>query len=254
MLFRLVFVLLFVSLFAGSASAVVKSYDSSGDNGLSGDVLNSATNLCPPVQTQPGDIQGFATLSDDATGTVTLDEMNVLTVFFGDLGPDQLEITFGPGAFVFIDARASQFPGTGHVSNDTGLGAHGPSGTAPSESVEWGIVSGWSATGYRFCVSSPIGICNNAGFSHGVTVGPIVNSSTYDLGTWTFDTEGDYEDAAPYIFSSANGGLQNIRYDLRGAFAGTSLPALPLVGFGVLAAALATLGARGLRSRGAPRR
>jgi hypothetical protein len=247
--FRSIVTMLVLFLLTGSAHAAVKSYDSSAANGLFGDVLNSATNLCPPVQTRPGQVQGSARLVDDGTGTVTLEHLNVLTLFFGDLGPDQLAITFGPGAFVFIDSRASQQPTTPHLSNTSGIGAHGPSSTAPGETTEWGILSGWTATGYRFCVSSPAGICNNAGFTHGVTVIPIVNSDTYDLGTWSFDAVGNYQNAAPYVFSTANGGLQNIRYALRGAFVGASLPALPLVGFGALAASLAVIGARATTRR-----
>ena len=138
---------------------------------------------------------------------------------------------------------------TPQLSNTSGIGAHGPSSTAPGASTEWGILSGWSATGYRFCVSSPVGICNNAGFTHGVTVPSIVNSDTYDLGTWSFDAVGDYENAAPYVFSTANGGIQNIRYALRGSFVGASLPALPLVGFGALAASLAVVGVRATLGR-----
>jgi hypothetical protein len=234
---------------AGSASAAVKAYDSSNENGVAGDVLNTAPNLCPPVQTRPGTVEGFAILDDAGAGTVTLTDLNVITTFFGDLGPDQLTITFGPGAFVFIDARASQTPAAAQLSNTRGIGAHGPSGTAPGETAEWGILSAWTATGFRFCVSSPIGICNNAGFVHGVTVDSIVNSDTYDLGTWNFDAVGDFSNEAPYIFSTANGGLQNIRYVLRGSFSGASLPAVPLLGFGALALSLVVVGTRALLGR-----
>lgn len=246
---RTIFLMLGILALASPSQAATKSYDSSPTNGLPGDVLNSATNLCPPIQTDAGQLQGSAVLADDGTGTVTLSSLDVTVVFLGDLGPDQLTPTFGPGAFVFIDSTANQSPAPGQTSNASGIGAHGPSGSAPSESTEWGVLSGWSATGYRFCISSPTGICNNAGFVHGVTVAPIVNSSTYDLGTWVFDAEGDYENVSPYIFSTSNGGLQNIRYDLRGAFVGETLPALPIVGFGTLAAALVVLGGRALRSR-----
>ena len=58
--------------------------------------------------------------------------------------------------------------------------------------------------------------------------------------------EGDYEAAQPYIFRTSNGGLSNTQFDLRGVFVGASLPALPLVGLGALAACLAVAGSRRL--------
>jgi hypothetical protein len=231
---------------AGSAHAATKFYDQSATNGLQADFLNTATNLCPPVQTSPGILQGVSTITDNGTGTVTLEQNAVAITTFIDLGPEALTITFGPGAFIFIDAILTETIASPHESNASGVGAHGPSGTAPGESAEWGIVSGFMTTGRIFCLSSPITVCNGAEFAHGTTIPPLLPSATYDLGTWNFDAEGDYSTESPHIQRTSNGGLQNSRYDLKGAFVGASLPALPLVGFGALALGLAVIGGRAL--------
>jgi hypothetical protein len=241
---------------AGSAQAARKVYDSSTENGVPGDFFNIAVNLCPPVQFSPGIIQGHVRLLDDGLGTVTMDTLDIQLQTPIDLGPDQLVITFGPGAFIFIESATTSIStavgagyndlpdGVGHPSNTSGVGAHGPSGTAPGETTEWGLVTGWVQTGFQFCLSSPVTICNGAGFGHGQSVFPVLPSNTYDLGTWNFDSVGNYSGDTPYVQRTSNGGLQNSKYDLRGAFVGASLPALPLVGFGALALSLAVIGGR----------
>jgi len=163
-----------------------------------------------------------------------------------DLGPDQLTATFGPGAFIFIDNRTTNtnVPSGGTVH----VGSPG-AGTDPGESAVWGIVSGWSLTGARFCVSSPVSICNQNGFAHGATIVPGLTSGSFNLGTWAFDTVGDYEAVAPYLTRTSNGGLSNNHTLMRGAFAGSALPALPLVGFGALALSLAVIGGRSLMGK-----
>jgi len=231
-------------LVSSSAQAVVKAYDQSETNGLPGDFLNTATNLCPPAQTTPGTLQGATTLDDSTAGTVTITDLDVVQEVQIDLGPDQLVVTFGPGAFIFIDSASTTTIAGTHESNTSGIGAHGPSGTDPGETSEWGIVSGWDQLGTQFCLSSPVAICNGAGFAHGATILPVMPSNTYDLGTWNFDTSGNYSTAAAFIQRTSNGGLQNSRWALRGAFVGAALPALPLVGFGALALSLAVIGGR----------
>ena len=233
---------------AGSAQAVTKLYDSTATNGSPHDFINTATNLCPPVQTSPGYMEGFTQITDDGLGTVTLDELNVTITNLIDLGPDQLVTTFGPGAFIFIDSKTTS-NGSPLVSNTSGVGAHGPSGTDPGDTAEWGVLSGWSSTGSNFCLSSPVAICNQAGFAHGQTVLPVPPSTTYNLGTWNFDAEGDYAIDTPYVQRTSNGGLQNSSYNLRGNFVGDALPALPLLGFGALALSLAVIGGRSLMGK-----
>jgi len=244
---RLVVAIAMIFSFAGSADAAVKYYDSSQNNGKTANFLNWATNLCPPQQTTPGILQGFAKMTDDGLGTVTLTEHEVHITTLIDLGPDQLTTTFGPGAFIFIDAKTTAAPSPNQVSTTATVGAHGPSSTAPGDSVEWGLTVGWASTGAQFCLSSPVTVCNGAAFQHGQTITPEKPSTTYNLGTWDFDAQtGDYQITQAYIERTSNGGLQNSQYDMKGAFVGSSLPALPLIGFGALALSLAVIGGRSL--------
>jgi hypothetical protein len=229
---------------AGTAQAETKLYSSDRNNGNPGDSLLSATNLCPPLQMTARELFGFDEITDDGLGTVTLEQHSTQINNFIDLGPDELTLTFGPGAFVFINNQSTRTITAPHISNTTGIGGHGPSATAPGATAEWGVVSGWAITGLRFCLSSPIGICNENGFAHGASISPTIESQTYDLGTWNFDTAGDYEAAQFLIFRTSNGGLSNNQQLFRGAFHGVSLPALPFVGFGALALGLVVIGGR----------
>ena len=241
---------LFALLFAGSAQAVTKFYDSSAENGAPHDFIVQSLGLCPPIQTTPAFLNGFTELTDDGLGTVTLEQLEVHSNRLVDFAGAALESTFGPGAFIFIDAARTERVNAPSVSNTTGVGAHGPSGSASGETAEWGVVSGWTVTGADFCISSPVSICNDAGFSHGQTAASILNSSTYDLGTWTFDSAGNYEILEPYLQRTQDtNNLTNVRYVLRGAFHGASLPALPIVGFGALALTLAVVGGRALTGK-----
>ena len=221
-----------------SADAVVKVYDATPPNGTPGDVFLFTITLCPPVEQTPGNVQGRYVLDDAATGTVTASSITIEQPQSLDL--DLLGV-YGPGAFVFIDGIVIAQPNAGQ----TGVGS-----TSPGSSVDWGVIGGCVRSGCTFCTSSPATICT-AGVQvpHGITVPtPPAQSPTYDLGTWSFDAEGDMEAATPYIFFTSNGGTSNGQYLLRGAFVGGSVPALPLVGAGALAIALAVVGVRaGLR-------
>jgi hypothetical protein len=244
---RTVFTVLVVLGLAASAHAEIKVYNASRDNGTPGDIITNSVTIDPPLQTTPDTVQGSAVLEDDGLGTVTLNDLDVEVSVLIDYGEDLLTMTQGPGAFIFIDTRRTNSIGAPHVS-DT-LGENGPSGTDPTEATEWGIVSGWALTGFEFCLSSPPTLCDQAGFAHGATIAPVLPSDTYDLGTWTFDAVGDYEASQWYITRTNNGGLSNTNYLLRGAFQGSGLPALPLVGFGALALSLAAIGGRTLLGR-----
>ena len=64
-----------VASFAGSASADIKYYDSSEDNGTVGDFWNTATNLCPPPLfgdcSTPDSVMGVGTFLFDNTNGIT---------------------------------------------------------------------------------------------------------------------------------------------------------------------------------------
>jgi len=238
-------------LVAPPSGAAVQVYDSSRANGAPGDFIVFQSTSCPPLQTAEGFVGGSARLTDLAAGSVTLEDLTVALDRQVVLGPDLLTQTFGPGAFIFVDSRYSASTVDPAVSNATGIGAHGPSSAAPGGRVEWGVISGWEATGFEICLSSPVTICNSAAFVVQGTVLPTVPSQSYDLGTWNFDAAGNYSSEAPYVFRAINGGLGigNDRVTLRGALVGASLPVLPLFGFGALAVALAVAGLRALPGR-----
>ena len=241
-------VALFLGL-AGSASAVVKFYSADKDNGTPGDNFRTSINVCPPFALTPGVVEGFHRLNDDGLGTVTLEFFENDNSTLTDLDAEQLTPIFGPGAFIFIDNTSTINISGPHVSTTSGVGAHGPSNSAPGGSVEWGLVSGFVITGQAFCISSPVGICNQAGFIHGQTIPRTLPSSTYDLGTWAFDAEGDFEQVTGYLTRTTNGGLSNNGTQVRGAFHGAALPVLPIAGFGALALGLGVVGARALTGR-----
>ena len=78
-----------------------------------------------------------------------------------------------------------------------------------------------------------------------MTVPAFLRSSTYDIGTWTFDSTGDF-DATGYIRETFNPGTFNTLLFFDGKLFGASLPALPIVGLGALAVGLLVVGARSL--------
>lgn len=227
---------------AEPSEAGIKVYDASIPNGLPGELIRAGPSYCPPVLTFEDRLGGSSRLLDDGLGTVTLEAIEVVQDFAIVLGPDLVAPLFGPGSFIFIDDRITASMTTPHTSL-----AGAPASTAAGGAVQWGIVSGWQITGFQICESSPVSICNDAGFVHVATVRPVLPSTSYDLGTWTFDARADYA-GAPYLWRTSNGGLANDAHVLRGRFVGESLPALPVVGLGLLAAALALVGGRGLRA------
>jgi hypothetical protein len=231
---------------AGSAQAAVKFYDSSSNNGEPHDLGRTSLTTCPPIANTPDGLEGFTSITDDNTGTVTLEQHLQIRDSLTDLGEGQLVPVFGPGAFIFVRISSTTFTTNPVVSNTSGIGTHGPSGTDPGESIEWGVVSGWAITGLAFCLSSPVESCEDNVGPHGATVPQILESATYDLGTWNFDTVGDLEAANFYIARTSVDSLSNITTLITGSFMGASLPALPLVGFGALALSLAVLGGRAL--------
>jgi len=224
-------------LLAGPAAAETKVYNSTAPGGVAGDRLqNSPDPEIPPFT--PNVLKGRAVLDDAGAGTVTMSTLEVVQIELADFDTTGF---FGPGSFIFIDNATTASPAPGQ----TGSGS-----TAKSTgSVTWGIIGGWTGTGVSFCISSPPSTCTNSGFTHGMTEptsGPA--SSTFDMGTWSFDAEGDYE-ASPYIQNTQLGGASNTLWELRGTFVGAGIPALPLVGLGAVAAALLAHGIAAVRRR-----
>ena len=229
-----------IATLAVPASAVVKVYDSTPPHGTPGDALRFTTTLCPPVSVTPGIVHGFVKIDDTTSGTVTVTEYQQVPFTLTDFDATAV---FGPGSFVFVTSENTLAPTVPFTA---------PGGTAPGATIDWGVIGGWVRTGQGFCISSPQTICTaGAQLPHGVTTAaPPINSPTYDLGTWSFDAVGDYEAAQPYINGTQNGGTTNGQTQLRGAFVGGGIPALPLIGVGALGLGLLVVGTRSvLRKR-----
>lgn len=223
---------------AAPALATVKVYDGTIDNGISSENVGYTTSLCPPVKGTPGSVQGFQTITDTGGGTVTL-VTNSQPINYVDIVPPALIAVFGPGSFVFVNSRATW---------STALPVVASGDTTPSTgSIAWGEISGWQTTGQTFCIASPQTICTGGTMvPHGITSNtPAANSPTYDLGTWTFDAEGDLT-ASSYITGTNNGGTSNRQRIIRGAYVGSSIPALPLLGAAALALGFLAVGTRSL--------
>ena len=246
-IFQILVAVLVLSL-AGSAQAVVKFYSSDPDNGTPGNSVRISIELCPPFISTPDNVGGFTKLTDDEAGTVELSELVQCCAGSGltDLSGDILIPIFGPGAFIFIDAGTTTTITTPASSTDGAGPGAAASTTASTGSIAWGVVSGFVRTGTFFCLASPVAICNENGFSHGMTIGAVIESSTYDLGTWVFTAVGDIEATQQYIGRTTNGGLSNNGVVIQAALHGSAIPALPLVGFGALALSLAAIGGRAL--------
>ncbi|MCA9511333.1 MAG: hypothetical protein KC560_11565 [Myxococcales bacterium] len=219
------------------AAAVVKVYDATPPHGTPGTHFGFSTTLCPPISSSPGQVQGQHVVSDTGSGTVTATTMDVVLHQLIDFDTTSV---FGPGSFVFGLSVGTWNPSV----PATGTGSTSPGGT-----VQWGVLSGWTNSGTGFCISSPQTICTaGAQVPHGVTTNlPDANSPTYDLGTWTFDGQGDMVGTS-YIYGTFNGGTANNQMLITGAYVGGGVPALPLAGAAALAVGLLVAGARQRRS------
>ena len=246
-IFRISVAVLVLSL-ASSVQAVVKFYSSDPDNGTPGNTARISINLCPPFISTPDALGGYTKLTDDEAGTVELSEFVICCAGSGvtDLSGDILIPIFGPGAFIFIDAQTTTSITAPHSSGAGGGPGVTASTTAGTGSIAWGVVSGFVPTGKLYCLASPVNICNENGFAHGMTIGFVLPSTTYNLGTWVFTGVGDLESTQQYLTRTSNGGLSNNGNVIQAALHGSAIPALPLVGFGALALSLAAIGGRAL--------
>lgn len=114
------------------------------------------------------------------------------------------------------------------------------------QTIRWGTTTGWSVTGNQWCHSIPAVICTFADRMDLATTDPPLESTFYDLGTWYFHGTGFTSQA--FIQQYFTPSFGNNQFIFRGAVVrdGT-VPALQLLGIGVLGLSLATGGAVALR-------
>ena len=241
--------LVWLGLSAGllTAEAAVKEYDFAPVD--PGQVVLRTPAFTPTTRFNPQEFGHFF-LDDNGLGSVTANELT-----FGDDGALTVNFSFmssPPGSYFYTRQRTTRTALMGGV---------GSGSTAPGGQVDWGLITGWSETGGTFCRSTPNFACTFIGLAEdgslpAIDGDRILASTSYDLGTWTFDALGSFE-ATPYItdvFEAEFGtplfpGLSNHSVVLRGRPIGVSLPALPVLGAGALGAAVLIAAARRLRGR-----
>ena len=123
----------------------------------------------------------------------------------------------------------------------------GTGNNAIGQTIRWGTTTGWSVTGNQWCHSIPAVICTFADRMDLATTDPPLESTFYDLGTWYFHGTGFTSQAFIQQYFSTDFG--NNQFIFRGGVVrdGT-VPALQLIGLGVLGLSLAGGGVFALRS------
>ncbi len=136
--------------------------------------------------------------------------------------------------------------------------ANGPKGTFPATSgslpgnvgtVTWGDLTSWATTGATFCNANPAFICGLAsGAIHLTSVDPSLGSPFFNTDPWTFHGTGFRSPPFVTFTSTLPGNNQTI---IKAALSpNATVPALPLLGLGALAASLFVMGAASLRRGG----
>jgi hypothetical protein len=129
----------------------------------------------------------------------------------------------------------------------------GTGGTGAGQTVRWGLTTGWSVTGAQWCNSEPIAvICTFADRMDEDTVDPPDEAAAfggaYDLGTWYFHGTGFTSQGFIQQYFTTDFGNNMFIYRGNLVRDGT-VPALELLGIGVLGLSLATGGAVALRRK-----
>lgn len=163
--------------------------------------------------------------SNDIHGTVHVPSL-ALDIFVSN------NFREGPGSGVFHGGPVPPFTGTGSTAS----------------TIRWGVVTGWTVSGWFWCNSNPSLVCNLAMGEDEATVSSRFNSDFYDLGTWTFHGTGFT--ATPYVNSYNSNDPGNVVYLHKGfAKHDGSVPALPVVGLVLLGGSLVAGAAAALHRR-----
>jgi hypothetical protein len=157
--------------------------------------------------------------------------------------------TVVPGLLVGIFSSTNFREGPGVIQQIHGAPVPAFTGTGTTATnIRWGIVTGWSISGQTWCNSDPAVICSLAMLMDQETVDPRFNSTSYDLGTWSFHGTGFT--SVPFIGSAFTSDVGNQTYWVRGfEKRDGTVPALPLVGVLVLGGSLIAGGVAAARRR-----
>jgi hypothetical protein len=222
---------------ASPAGAVLKRY------GVHWTTISQFNTAVPPINKFPpakdGSTAGSVGIVDDSGGgapslkRLTLVSDSHVTVETG-----------GPvNALLYLSYHREEGPRRGLTFTGTG---------STSMAIAWGLVTGWTVTGGFFCHDrqEPY-VCTylslgGAGGKDLATVDPLLHSTFYDLGTWTFHGTGFT--AVPFVHDQdafpSTIGAGNAQYQLKGRLGTGLVPAVPVLGVALLGASLLFAGAR----------
>jgi hypothetical protein len=213
------------------ATAVLKHFDLRWTS-----IAEFNTSSPSPKRFPPGSEQrdSQAVIDDSNGGSPLLKRLTLVYDF-------STTIKIQASLFFFASQHSEQGPRGSTSFTGTGDTATG---------IAWGLVTGWTITGGFFCHSTIAYYC---GFARGVdlaTVDPVLQSPFYALGTWTFHGTGFT--SVPFVHQVApptSMSVGNDRYLLRGRLTAGIVPALPVLGVGLLGTSLLLAGARLSRRR-----
>jgi hypothetical protein len=225
---------------AVSAEAALKKYDLTVRNQTNSSNVNPNPNIAVPTVSQE-----FSTALIDGSGGPN----PVLRKFVR--APNATITTTVPGLALQIFTSNDFREGPGVKQQIYGQPVPAFTGTGSTAStIRWGTVTGWTITGSFWCHSNPAIICTLAMGMDQDTVDPRNNSSSYDLGTWSFHGTGF--NGAPFISSVFTSDVGNTTMWVRGfEKRDGTVPALPLAGVALLGGSLVAGGIAALRRRSA---
>ena len=220
-----------VALAAPVATAALKKYD------VTRSQLLHYESTSPHVEYQSQYLPGTKATIDESGPNPVLKKLVVVS---GAGGGTTVVTPALSGGFIWFNQEATQGPG----NNQTGTGS-------TASSIVWGDVTGWTITGGTFCHAVPSYICSMADAAESDTLDAFLNSTHYDIGTWTFHGTGFV--ATPFVQRTATSvpwKPGNLQWFMRGSNAqdGT-VPALPLLGIGVVGVSVFAMGVASARRR-----
>ena len=234
-----------VGLLASDADAALKKYRLQRITGVNTSDVTPAPDAIPRGNSPLGEESEAVALVEDNGNSPLLRKLIDAT--------DRSVTVLVPALVtnIFVSNNLRQGPGAGNKGprpNDpnafpvfTGTGS-------TAATIRWGVVTGWTGSGSFWCNSNPAVVCSLAMGMDEATVDPRINSSFYDLGTWTFHGTGFR--ATAYINSYNTNNFGNVTHLQKGFLKrdGT-VPALPILGVALLGSSLVAGGVAAIRRR-----